>query len=263
MTTTTHRATTPDSTRATSPAGTTPTLVLDDVTLTFPDGTDRVTACDHVSLTLTDGELVALTGPSGSGKSSLLAVAATLIRPDSGHVRLRDRELTTLSDRELGRVRREDIGIVFQQPNLVSSLTAVEQLTAMDHLAHPLEALTPAGRRRRRATRDRAEHLLDRMGLAAARDRRVGALSGGQRQRVNLARALMTDPALLLVDEPTSALDSTATATVMDLICDVVREEHVATLLVTHDRDAADRADREVTMVDGVLDTTGRAALVG
>lgn len=230
-----------------------PALNMSGVTLTFPDGASRVTAVDNVNLSVDRGELVALTGASGSGKSSLMAVAATLIRPDSGLVQVGGTELTELSDGEQAKMRRENIGIVFQQSNLVSSLTALEQLTAMDRLHNPLAGFTAAGRRRRRETEERARHLLERMGLESSMSRKAGALSGGQRQRVNLARALMASPELLLVDEPTSALDSVRTAAVMDLLLDVVREQGVATLLITHDRDAADRADREVTMDDGRL----------
>lgn len=230
-----------------------PALSMSGVTLTFPDGASRVTAVDDVNLDVRKGELVALTGASGSGKSSLMAVAATLIRPDSGLVQVGGTELTTLSDAEQAKMRRDSIGIVFQQSNLVSSLTAVEQLTVMERLHNPFAAFTSAGRRQRRETEERARHLLARMDLEDAIDRKPGALSGGQRQRVNLARALMSEPELLLVDEPTSALDSVRTAAVMDLLLDVVREQGVATLLITHDRDAADRADREVTMEDGRL----------
>ena len=215
---------------------TTPALTLDDVTLTYPDGAGRVTALDSVSLTLGRGEIAAITGPSGSGKSTLLAVASTLIRPDSGSVRLGDTELTTLSRREASTLRRDRIGIVFQQSNLVSSLTALEQLEAMAHLGQRL--FVP-----RRAGRAKARDLLDAVGLADHAGKRPAQLSGGQRQRVNLARALMNDPSLLVVDEPTSALDRERGAAIMDLILGVVREREVATLLVTHDRTHLCRMD--------------------
>ena len=131
-------------------------LKMSGVTLTFPDGASRVTAVDNVNLSVDRGELVALTGASGSGKSSLMAVAVTLIRPDSGLVQVGGTELTELSDGEQAKMRRENIGIVFQQSNLVSSLTALEQLTAMDRLHNPLAGFTAAGRRRRRETEERA-----------------------------------------------------------------------------------------------------------
>ncbi|MCX7537281.1 ABC transporter ATP-binding protein [Corynebacterium sp. P5875] len=234
-----------------------PVLTLDDVTLTFPDGAGEITAVDRASLSLDAGELIAITGPSGSGKSSLLAVASTLQPPTSGSIRLGDRELAGLSSREAAAVRRNDIGIVFQQPNLIGSLTATEQLMMTRHLESPWRR-----RASKAATRGRALELLERLGLADARDRNVGALSGGQRQRVNIARALMNSPALLVVDEPTSALDSGRSADVMDLLLELVTEEKVGTLLVTHDEEAARRADRRCTMVDGKL-TEDRRALVG
>ncbi|PBC45642.1 ABC transporter ATP-binding protein [Rhodococcus sp. ACS1] len=225
---------------------TTPALTLDDVTLTYPDGAGRVTALDSVSLTLGRGEIAAITGPSGSGKSTLLAVASTLIRPDSGSVRLGDTELTALSRREASTLRRDRIGIVFQQSNLVSSLTALEQLEAMAHLGQ--RWFVP-----RRAGRAKARDLLDAVGLAGHAGKRPAQLSGGQRQRVNLARALMNDPSLLVVDEPTSALDQERGAAIMDLILGVVREREVATLLVTHDRTHLCRMDAVHRVVDGSL----------
>ncbi|QSE91331.1 ABC transporter ATP-binding protein [Rhodococcus pseudokoreensis] len=225
---------------------TTPALTLDDVTLTYPDGAGRVTALDSVSLTLGRGEIAAITGPSGSGKSTLLAVASTLIRPDSGSVRLGDTELTALSRREASTLRRDRIGIVFQQSNLVSSLTALEQLEAMAHLGQRL--FVP-----RRAGRAKARDLLDAVGLADHAGKRPAQLSGGQRQRVNLARALMNEPSLLVVDEPTSALDQERGAAIMDLILGVVREREVATLLVTHDRTHLCRMDAVHRVVDGSL----------
>ncbi|OUS86946.1 ABC transporter ATP-binding protein [Rhodococcus sp. NCIMB 12038] len=225
---------------------TTPALTLDDVTLTYPDGAGRVTALDSVSLTLGRGEIAAITGPSGSGKSTLLAVASTLIRPDSGSVRLGDTELTALSRRQASTLRRDRIGIVFQQSNLVSSLTALEQLEAMAHLGQRL--FVP-----RRAGRAKARDLLDAVGLADHAGKRPAQLSGGQRQRVNLARALMNDPSLLVVDEPTSALDQERGAAIMDLILGVVREREVATLLVTHDRTHLCKMDAVHRVVDGSL----------
>ncbi|MGW7364684.1 ABC transporter ATP-binding protein [Streptomyces sp. NPDC054841] len=219
------------------------TLLLDDVTLTYPDGDGRLTALDAVSLQVPAGSLTAVVGPSGSGKSSLLAVAATLVTPDAGRVVVADEDTGVLSRAEKAALRREHIGIVFQQPHLLPSLTAVEQLQAMAHLS---------GRRPRQA-RDRARDLLAAVGLGGQADRRPHQLSGGQRQRVNIARALMNDPGVLLVDEPTSALDHERGAAVLDLLVSLTRERGTATVLVTHDRAHLDRADRVVTMLDGTL----------
>lgn len=230
------------------------TLDIQHVTLTFADGQNhRITALDDVSLRLERGEIAAITGPSGSGKSSLLAVASTLIRPDSGRVLLSTGEsrtdITGLSRRDAAVVRRNEIGFVFQQPNLVSSLTALEQLEVTAHLGQSL--VVPRGRRRE--TRNRAMELLDAVGLAEHRNKKPGQLSGGQRQRVNLARALMNNPGLLVVDEPTSALDQERGAAIIDLIVGVVRDHQAATLLVTHDRNHFAKMDSVYQVVDGVL----------
>lgn len=223
-------------------------LSMEDALLTFPDGDDEVRAVDNVSLTLRAGELVAITGPSGSGKSSLLAVASTLIKPTSGKVMLGETNLAEVDQKQAAQIRRDRIGIVFQQPNLLGSLTALEQLQMTRHLTAPWSA-----RKDKKETTDRAMELLKRLDLEKAANRSVGALSGGQRQRVNIARALMHHPELLVVDEPTSALDSKRSQAVMDLLLELVREENVGTLLVTHDRLAADAADRELVMIDGKI----------
>lgn len=231
-------------------------LTVDDVTLTYPDGTGRLTALNRVDLRVTGGEVAAITGPSGSGKSSLLAVVATLIRPASGHVILETADstvdLAALSRREAAAMRRSKIGIVFQQPNLVPALTAVEQLEAMHHLGQRLFT-SPA---QRRETHTRAMELLDAVGLTEHSAKRPAQLSGGQRQRVNIARALMNNPALLMIDEPTSSLDTERGAAIIDLILTVARDHNAATLLVTHDRTHLHRMNAIYRMVDGTLSPT-------
>lgn len=225
------------------------TLQLTDVTLTFPDGDRTLTALDHVSIDARAGELTAVVGPSGSGKSSLLAVAATLIGPDSGSVQLSGRELTGLSRAEASRERLAHIGIVFQQSNLLPSLTAVEQLQVAGHLM----GVRPADSRRR------AADLLDSVGLSGAvQQRRPHQLSGGQRQRVNIARALMGEPEVLLVDEPTSALDTERGAAIVELLGTITRERSVATVMVTHNLDHLANADQIVDMQDGVASVRTR-----
>ncbi len=228
-------------------------LTVNDVTLTYPDGAGRLTALDRVNLRVDGGSIAAITGPSGSGKSSLLAVVSTLIRPESGRVELETGDstvdLAALNRRDATALRRSSIGIVFQQPNLIPALTAAEQLEAMTHLGQRLFT-APA---RRRETRDKAMELLDAVGLADHSDKHPSKLSGGQRQRVNIARALMNDPALLVIDEPTSALDTERGAAIIDLILTVVRDHGAATLLVTHDRNHLHQMDAVYRMVDGNL----------
>ena len=254
-------------TMTTSPR-TIPALDMSAVTLTFPDGAGRVTALDDVELAVAPGEIVAVTGPSGSGKSSLLAVAGGLIRPDSGRVSIATVpaaesgsdlesggvpgdvvELSALSRKQSARVRRDHLGFVFQQSNLVGSLTALEQLEVTAHLGQHLVL----SRQRRRTVRDHARALLTEVGLAEHMHKLPGQLSGGQQQRVNIARSLMNDPALLLVDEPTSALDQHRGSEIIDLLIRMSRTQNAATVLVTHDPTHLHRMDAVYEMVDGRL----------
>ena len=222
---------------------------LNNVTLTFPDGEGRVTAVDHVTLSARPGTVTGITGPSGSGKSSLLAVAATLIRPDSGRVMIDDVDAAQLSAAEATELRRDSIGIVFQQSNLLPSLTALEQLAVMNELG------APHSRGKRAAVTAHARELLDAVGLADQAHKRPHQLSGGQRQRVNIARALMNDPKVLLVDEPTSALDQERGASIIELILRLTDERNTSTLLVTHDLVHLPRMHAVMNMVDGALES--------
>ncbi|MET9894112.1 ABC transporter ATP-binding protein [Streptomyces sp. NPDC006465] len=216
-------------------------LTLDDITLTYPDGDGRLTALDGVGLLVPAGTMTAVVGPSGSGKSSLLAVAATLVTPDRGRVLVGGTETGALTPAERAVLRRRAIGIVFQQPNLLPSLTALEQLQVMGHLDG------------KRQVADRARELLAAVGLGDLAHRRPHQLSGGQRQRVNIARALVNEPSVLLVDEPTSALDHERGTAVLDLLVRLTRERGTATVLVTHDRAHLGEADAVREMADGRL----------
>jgi len=225
-----------------------PALVLDRVRLTFPDGDARAVALDDVTVRVGQAEFVAVTGPSGSGKSSLLAVAGALIAPESGRVVVAGEDLAGLDAAGRDRLRLASIGFVFQQPNLLPSLTVLDQLMLVAHVRR--SAAAPA--------RERALRLLDRVGLAGMQARRPAALSGGERQRVSVARALMGDPALLLVDEPTSALDHDRGAAVVQLLREITDERSLATVMVTHDLQHLGRVDRTVTMADGRLHDQAR-----
>lgn len=213
-------------------------LVLDDVCLRLGDGAGTVTALDHVRLSVAPGEFVAVIGPSGSGKSSLLAVAGGLTTPDTGTVRIAGTEVRALGTRARTRFRLQHIGFVFQSGNLLPALTAVDQLRLVARLSG--------------ARRDPAE-LLAAVGMADKAGRRPEQLSGGERQRVGIARALVGAPKVLLVDEPTAALDRARSADIVDLLAAETRAASVATVMVTHDHDIIDRCDRVLHMVDGTL----------
>ncbi|MCU1528257.1 MAG: transporter ATP-binding protein [Frondihabitans sp.] len=228
---------------------------LDNVTLTFEDGDTRITAVDGVTLTAHPGTVTGITGPSGSGKSSLLAVAATLIRPDSGRVVIDGVEASALDAAAASELRRDKIGIVFQQSNLLPSLTALEQLAVMNELG------ARHSRKGRVQAADRARELLRAVGLEGHQDKRPHQLSGGQRQRVNIARALMNGPSVLLVDEPTSALDQERGAAIIDLILRLSDERATSTLLVTHDLVHLPRMHAVVHLVDGRLSDQLAAAV--
>ncbi|MFD6092326.1 ABC transporter ATP-binding protein [Oerskovia sp. NPDC060338] len=227
-------------------------LTLDHITLVYPDGESTVTAVDDVSLTVPAGTTTAVLGPSGSGKSSLLAVAATLTTPTAGQVRIGDDVVNAPAggpaagsavSSDSARLRRDRIGIVFQQPQLIASLTALENLELMSHL-----------RGERPSThRDRALELLDAVGLRDVAAKRPGQLSGGQRQRVAIARALMNHPEVLLVDEPTSALDHARGVQIIELVTRLTRETGAATIVVTHDEATLDTVDARVHLADGRL----------
>ena len=227
-----------------------PALNLVNVSLEYPDGDGTLKALDDVSLKVCPGEFVSLIGPSGSGKSSLLAVAATLVRPSSGLVMVDGQDTGGLPDAGRTALRRDKIGIIFQQPNLLPSLTAVEQLVMTQRLRGGAA----------RAAVGRAEELLDLVGLGQALAKRPHQLSGGQRQRVNIARALMANPAVLLVDEPTAALDHERSEVIVRLLRQVTDEFGAATVMVTHDTDFVPFTDAVASMRDGRLSATATPA---
>ena len=218
-------------------------LNLVNVSLEYPDGDGTLKALDDVNLKVAPGDFLSLVGPSGSGKSSLLAVAATLVRPTAGLVVIGGIDAGGLSEADRTSLRRDKIGIIFQQPNLLPSLTALEQLVIGEHLRG--KAAKPATLR--------AAALLDLVGLAPAAGKRPHQLSGGQRQRVNIARALMGDPAVLLVDEPTAALDHDRSEAIVRLLRRVTDEFGVATVMVTHDTGFVPLTDTVASMRDGRL----------
>jgi ABC-type lipoprotein export system ATPase subunit len=214
---------------------------LEDVTKRFGDAGARVTALDGVELSVDAGEFLAVAGPSGSGKSTLLLLLGALDRPSGGRLCFDGRDLAELRDAELARLRLEAFGFVFQQFNLIPTLTAQENVEA---------ALAPLGRPGD-VRRARAASLLERVGLSARREHLSTQLSGGEQQRVAIARALANEPRVLLADEPTGNLDSATGEEVLVLLRELSGERGQTLVLVTHDRGIAERADRVVEMSDG------------
>jgi len=216
-------------------------LVLDAVALTLPSTAGPVDILRGVSLTVGPGERVAIVGPSGSGKSSLIAVGAGLEEPTGGAVRLFGEDLARLDEDGRARLRRGRAALVFQAFHLLPNMTAEE------NVATPLEI---AGARDAIAT---ARDWLGRVGLTWRLTHYPHQLSGGEQQRVALARALAARPALLFADEPTGNLDGATAASVADLMFNLVAEVGAALVMVTHDPGLATRADRIVRMADGKI----------
>ncbi len=221
-----------------------PALLLDDVTKTYRVGDDEIVALAHIDLTVESDEIVALIGPSGSGKTTLCSIAGGILTPTSGEVTVAGTSISGYSDRQLTEFRRSTIGFVFQSVNLIPFLTARENLLVVDEF----------GRRTGQAARDRADQLLDELGLTDRRNNLPDQLSGGQRQRVAIGRALMNEPTLVLFDEPTSALDSKLGIQVMELIRNEMKSRRTAAIVVTHDDRITHFADRTVHIGDGRLD---------
>lgn len=221
-----------------------PALVLDNVTRIHQDGNIKITALKDVSVTVNRGELVAIMGPSGSGKSTLLHIAGTLETPTKGTVTIDGINTAHMTAEKQAQLRRQHIGFVFQNYNLIDTLTVVE------NVALPLELDGIS----RSESREKALHALNDLGLGELSDRFPAEVSGGQRQRVAIARALVGERHIILADEPTGALDTTTAEAVMTVIRDQVNAG-VAALVVTHEPRFAAWADRVIYLRDGKLHT--------
>jgi len=219
------------------------TLALEarSVVKTYPVGTGVVQAVDEVSFSLQRGEFVALVGPSGSGKTTLLAILAGLLSPTSGNILIADHDLTAMKEAERARFRRRNIGFTFQANNLVSYLTALENVELMLRLNGEFNA---AGRRR-------ARELLVRLGMEERLNSLPRQLSGGQQQRVSIARSLINQPTLVLADEPTASLDTERAFQVVETLASLVHEQNRVGIMVTHDLRLVEYTDRVIQLLDG------------
>ncbi|MEO3752701.1 ABC transporter ATP-binding protein [Streptomyces sp. B6B3] len=227
--------------RGAGPARSAEALRLVGVRKVHGAGGNAVTALDDVTLSLPAGSFTAVMGPSGSGKSTLLRCAAGLDRPDSGIVVVDGEEMTGASEAELTKFRRQRIGFVFQQYNLLPTLTVTQNATLPLKLA------------RRRIDPHRTREVLALVGLADRMGHRPDELSGGQRQRVAIARALLAEPTVIFADEPTGALDTRSARDVLELLREAVHVHGRTVVMVTHDPVAASYADSVLFLADGRL----------
>jgi putative ABC transport system ATP-binding protein len=216
-----------------------PLYALTGVSKFFQRGPTTVRALDGIDLEIAAGEFVALEGPSGSGKTTLLQLLGALDRPSSGDILFEGNDLVGLRDHDLANLRLRSFGFVFQQFNLIPTLTAVENVEAK---------LAPIG-----GDRARALHMLDEVGLAARADHLPAHMSGGEQQRVAIARALSVEPRVVLADEPTGNLDTATGGEIIDLLANLAAEHGSTIIVATHDASLASRAPRRIGVRDGRL----------
>jgi putative ABC transport system ATP-binding protein len=216
-------------------------IQVGDVVKAYPLGAGQFVAIDHLSLDIADGEFVAVVGRSGSGKTTLLNLLAGIDRPTSGTVRVAGADLGALSESGLAAWRGRHVGLVFQFFQLLPTLTVVENVMLPMDFAR---TIPPSERR------DRAQRLLERVGVGDQANKLPATLSGGQQQRAAIARALANDPPILLADEPTGNLDSATASAVLELFAELHADGQTI-VVVTHERDIRSIVGREVTLVDG------------
>jgi putative ABC transport system ATP-binding protein len=227
-------------------------LELERVSQTFGDKNNPTHALKEVSLQVPEREVVIVMGPSGAGKSTLLAIAGALRRPTSGDVMIDGVRLSTLNDNALAGVRLKRVGFVFQEFNLLESLTVVQNLELVLHKAKAHGS----------AARHRAEEILSILGMSHRVDARIKTLSGGERQRVAIARALVNNPVVILADEPTASLDGERGAEVMSLLQMIAHDMGTAVVMVSHDHRVLHYADRIVWLEDGQLEDREPASMM-
>jgi putative ABC transport system ATP-binding protein len=209
------------------------------VSKVVPSGAEMLTILHSLDLTIPDGQFISVIGPSGSGKSTLLGLIAGLDEPTSGEIRIDGQLITTMSEDALAELRGAKIGFVFQSFHLIPSLTALENILVPMEIAGARDA------------RERAQHLIEDVDLAARAHHYPSQLSGGEQQRVAIARAFANDPSIMLADEPTGNLDSHNGRHVFELMVEMNRKRNATLVLVTHEQELAEAADRQISLRDG------------
>lgn len=218
-------------------------LELKNIRRRFKQGGEELHILKGINFSLKAGEVVALIGASGAGKSTLLHIAGLLEKASEGDVIVGGKPCNSLSDKKRTRIRRDELGFVYQFHHLLPEFTALE------NVAFPLRIAGQSGR----AATKRAEELLEKMGLGARMSHRPSQLSGGEQQRVAVARALANRPKILLADEPTGNLDEQTGNQVMDILLSLSRDEGISALIATHNKELSQKMDRCVTLRDGLL----------
>ena len=215
-----------------------------------PEDKQGLSVLKDISLKVEQRQSLVIVGPSGSGKSTLLNIIGALDHPTSGQVIFNSQDLAVLDEKDLARIRNKQIGFVFQLHHLLPQCTVLENVL--------VPTLTDKKHSSMKETRDRAEHLLQRVGLKEFLQYRPGELSGGQRQRVAVVRALINSPKLLLADEPTGSLDRDSSENIADLLVELNRSEKVTLIVVTHSLSLAERIGRVMELNDGLLKDRSR-----
>ncbi|EBF5168211.1 ABC transporter ATP-binding protein [Listeria monocytogenes] len=219
------------------------TLMMKNISKNYQDGEQVIEVLKNVSLEVAQGEFVAIVGPSGAGKSTFLSIAGALLSPTEGEIAIGGTTLNNMSEKALTKVRLDKVGFIFQGANLIPYLNVRDQLLVIAELAGEKGS----------AAKERADKLLQELGLTARQNNYPESLSGGEKQRVAIARALMNDPDIILADEPTASLDANRGHKVVQMIADEVKRKNKAAIMVTHDERVLDLVDRVIRIEDGYL----------
>lgn len=216
---------------------------MKNISKNYQDGEQVIEVLKNVSLEVAQGEFVAIVGPSGAGKSTFLSIAGALLSPTEGEIAIGGTTFNNMSEKALTKVRLDKVGFIFQGANLIPYLSVRDQLLVIAELSGEKGS----------AAKERADKLLQELGLTARQNNYPESLSGGEKQRVAIARALMNDPDIILADEPTASLDANRGHKVVQMIADEVKRKNKAAIMVTHDERVLDLVDRVIRIEDGYL----------